>query len=55
MREHGLPAGYAGALEDGLWPSCDVLLLWRERYATDPGSVLAPHTSVATRSPGMGR
>jgi predicted phosphodiesterase len=71
MRERGLPAGYADALETGLWPSCDVLLprelsergktlapaplLWCERYATDPGSVLAPHTSVATRSPGIGR
>jgi hypothetical protein len=25
MRERGLPAGYADALESGLWPSCDVL------------------------------
>lgn len=25
MREAGLPEGYAGALETGLWPSCDVL------------------------------
>jgi predicted phosphodiesterase len=25
MREAGLPAGYADALESGLWPSCDVL------------------------------
>ena len=25
MRERGLPAGYADALETGLWPSCDVL------------------------------
>jgi predicted phosphodiesterase len=25
MRERGLPAGYAEALETGLWPSCDVL------------------------------
>lgn len=25
MRAHGLPEGYAAALETGLWPSCDVL------------------------------
>lgn len=25
MRRRGLPAGYANALETGLWPSCDVL------------------------------
>lgn len=25
MRRHGLPEGYAMALETGLWPSCDVL------------------------------
>jgi hypothetical protein len=25
MRDRGLPAGYADALETGLWPSCDVL------------------------------
>jgi hypothetical protein len=25
MREHGLPEGYAAALETGLWPSCDIL------------------------------
>lgn len=25
MREAGLPEGYAGALETGLWPNCDVL------------------------------
>jgi hypothetical protein len=25
MREHGLPEGYAAALESGLWPSCDIL------------------------------
>jgi hypothetical protein len=25
MREAGLPAGYADALQSGLWPSCDVL------------------------------
>ena len=25
MREHGLPEGYATALETGLWPSCDIL------------------------------
>jgi len=25
MRQAGLPEGYAGALETGLWPSCDVL------------------------------
>lgn len=25
MRHHGLPEGYAVALETGLWPSCDIL------------------------------
>ena len=25
MRKHGLPGGYAAALETGLWPSCDIL------------------------------
>jgi len=25
MRQHGLPEGYAAALETGLWPSCDIL------------------------------
>ncbi len=25
MRAAGLPAGYATALETGLWPGCDVL------------------------------
>ena len=35
MRERGLPAGYADALETGLWPSCDVLPL-RERERGTP-------------------
>ena len=25
MQSHGLPMGYAVALETGLWPSCDIL------------------------------
>jgi len=39
MRERGLPAGYADALETGLWPSCDVLL--PEELARR-GAALAP-------------
>lgn len=39
MRERGLPAGYADALESGLWPSCDVLL---PRELSERGTALAP-------------
>ncbi len=42
MRQHGLPEGYAAALETGLWPSCEILppaeLAMRGRRL-DPGSV----------------
>jgi SAM-dependent methyltransferase len=43
MRERGLPAGYAAALESGLWPSCDVLTpseLARCGQRLEPGTVL---------------
>ena len=39
MRERGLPAGYADALETGLWPSCDVLL---PRELSQRGAALSP-------------
>ena len=52
MRQHGLPEGYATALETGLWPSCDVLppaeLRMRDRRL-EPGAVIwyAPGTSAS--------
>ena len=39
MRDRGLPAGYADALETGLWPSCDVL---PATELTGRGDALAP-------------
>jgi predicted phosphodiesterase len=42
MREHGLPEGYATALETGLWPSCDILPaeeLKARGQPIEPGSV----------------
>jgi hypothetical protein len=39
MRAHGLPPGYAEALETGLWPSCDVL---PATELTGRGDALAP-------------
>jgi hypothetical protein len=45
MRQAGLPEGYAGALETGLWPSCDVLTpaeLPKRGVRLEPGAVLWP-------------
>lgn len=43
MRERGLPAGYADALETGLWPSCDVL---PPRELSERGNALAAGSHV---------
>ena len=43
MRERGLPAGYADALETGLWPSCDVL---PPRELSERGTALAAVSHV---------
>jgi len=59
VRARGLPAGYAAALETGLWPSCDVLptaelrlrgqaipagtLLWNNASASWPATVADDH------------
>ncbi|WP_119421879.1 metallophosphoesterase family protein [Desertibaculum subflavum] len=40
MRRAGLPEGYAGALETGLWPSCDIL---PARELAQRGRPIAPH------------
>lgn len=43
MRVHGLPEGYAAALETGFWPSCDLLPAAELRLrgeAISPGSLL---------------
>jgi uncharacterized radical SAM superfamily Fe-S cluster-containing enzyme len=48
IRVHGLPEGYADALESGLWPSCDVLPrteLGLRGQAISPGSLLWNHAS----------
>jgi predicted phosphodiesterase len=50
MRAAGLPEGYAGALESGLWPSCDVLPA-AERAARgkalSPSSLFWPSVAAA--------
>jgi len=56
MRARGLPAGYAAALETGLWPSCEVLTdaeAARRGARLEPGTVLwrdAGATSASDRA-----
>ncbi len=52
MRAAGLPEGYAGALETGLWPSCDVLPaaeLAARGAALAPGSLAWPGAAAPGR------
>jgi hypothetical protein len=49
MREHGLPEGYAAALETGLWPSCDILPAGELRARgkpIEPGTLFWPASEI---------